>query len=65
MPMRGFESSVDSRLNFGLGATPIVDSVVVNWPDGRFTVLQNVTANQFLKLDEKDAVPRNFIIPEK
>ena len=65
MPMRGFESSVDSRLNFGLGATATVDSVVVNWPDSRFTVLQNVTANQFLKLDEKDAVPRNFIIPEK
>ena len=60
--MRGFESSVDSRLNFGLGATPTVDSVVVNWPDGRFTVLQNVTANQFLKLDQKDAVKRSSLV---
>ena len=65
MPMRGFESTVDSRLNFGLGSAPIVDSIVVNWPDEKCSVLRNVTANQFLKLDEKDAVPRNFILPEK
>jgi hypothetical protein len=65
MPMRGFESTVDSRLSFGLGSTPIVDSVVINWPDGKCSVLRNVTANQFLKLDEKDAVPRSFILPDK
>ena len=33
MPMRGFESTVDSRLNFGLGKTNKIDSVVVVWPD--------------------------------
>jgi hypothetical protein len=59
MPMRGFESTVDSRLNFGLGSTPILDSVVVNWPDDKCSVLRNVKANQFLKLDEKDAVKRS------
>jgi len=65
MPMRGFESTVDTRLNFGLGSTPTVDSAVVNWPDGRFTVLQNVNANQFLKLDQKDAVNRSSPVQEK
>jgi hypothetical protein len=59
-PMRGFESTVDSRLNFGLGPISLVDSIVVNWPDGRFTVLKNVNTNQFLKIDEKDAVNRRF-----
>jgi hypothetical protein len=35
MPARGFESSVDNRLNFGLGGTRLVDSVLVEWPDGK------------------------------
>ncbi len=32
MPMRGFESTVDARLNFGLGKVKQIDSVVVQWP---------------------------------
>jgi hypothetical protein len=35
MPMRGFESTVDSRLLFGLGKTNKIDSVVVNWVGGK------------------------------
>ncbi len=65
MPMRGFQSTVDNRLHFGLGATPTVDSVVVNWPDGKCTVLRNVAANQFLKLDQKDASDKRWPVPEK
>ncbi|MBU6366293.1 MAG: VCBS repeat-containing protein, partial [Gemmatimonadetes bacterium] len=37
-PSRGFQSSVDYTLVFGLGAAPAADSVVVTWPDGRSTV---------------------------
>ena len=44
MPMRGFESTVDSRLNFGLGKTNSIDSVVVVWNDGRKNILKDVTA---------------------
>jgi enediyne biosynthesis protein E4 len=65
MPMRGFESSVDNRINFGMGTTPSADSIVINWPDGKFTVLRNVSANQFLKVDEKDAVERKYVAREK
>ncbi|MEI6047426.1 MAG: VCBS repeat-containing protein [Bacteroidota bacterium] len=65
MPMRGFQSTVDNRLHFGLGATPTVDSVVVNWPDERCTVLRNVAANQFLKLDQKDASEKNATFTDK
>ena len=46
MPMRGFESTVDSRLNFGLGKTGKIDSVVVVWNDGRENVLKEVQPNQ-------------------
>ncbi len=65
MPMRGFQSTVDNRLHFGLGATPTVDSIVVDWPDGKCTVLRNVAANQFLKMDQKDASYKSFIVTEK
>jgi len=65
MPMRGFKSSVDNRLHFGLGTTQSIDSMVVNWPDGKVTVLQNVAVNQFLTLDQKDAINKNKDIREK
>jgi hypothetical protein len=58
MPTRGFESSVDPRLNFGLGRTKGIDSVVVAWPDGRRTVLQDLSPNQVLIVKQGDAKSR-------
>jgi len=55
MPARGFMSASDNRLHFGLGLANIIDSLVVNWPDGGCSVFYSVTVNQFLKLDERDA----------
>lgn len=54
-PMRGFMSSVDYKLNFGLGNRHTVDSVVVEWPDNKVTILTNVKTNQTLYLHQKDA----------
>ena len=34
-PMRGFMSTVDSRIHVGLGQTASVDSVFVAWPDNK------------------------------
>ena len=48
MPMRGFESTVDPRLNFGLGHTEKIDSVVVEWPDGRENIVRDLKPNQTL-----------------
>ncbi|HRG78055.1 MAG TPA: VCBS repeat-containing protein [Cyclobacteriaceae bacterium] len=56
MPNRGFESSVDSRPNLGLGAIDTVDYVRVQWPDGNETVLNKVVTNQILTLFQKDGV---------
>jgi hypothetical protein len=44
MPTRGFESSVDPRLHFGLGAATRVDSLTVIWPDRRYQQLTNNSA---------------------
>jgi hypothetical protein len=55
MPTRGFQSSVDPTLHFGLGKAPGVDSVVVVWPDDLFEVLRDVAVNQELLLRHADA----------
>lgn len=53
--MRGFESTVDTKLLFGLGKATRIDSVVACWPDGRKTILRNVEPNQVLTLKQSDA----------
>jgi len=58
MPTRGFQSSVDPRLHFGLGAATRIDSLTVIWPDRRFQVLTDVPANQAITLSQTDATRR-------
>lgn len=57
-PTRGFQSSVDPRLHFGLGASQQVDSLTVIWPDRRFEVLTAVAADQMIELSQEDAAGR-------
>jgi len=54
-PVRGFQSSVDPVLNFGLGDHDKVDSVLVIWPDDRFQVLKSVAADQRLQVEKQHA----------
>jgi hypothetical protein len=54
MPTRGFQSSVDHRLHFGLGPAERVDSLVVIWPDRRYQVLTDVPADQQITLLQGD-----------
>lgn len=65
VPARGFMSSVDNRLHFGLGSSTLIDSLIVNWPDGRCTFLKNVTTNQFLKLNQSTAENICPLVTEK
>jgi enediyne biosynthesis protein E4 len=55
LPTRGYQSSVDYRLTFGLGSTQVVDSVIVIWPNGTFQKVINVERNQHLTLKSVDA----------
>jgi hypothetical protein len=58
MPTRGFQSAVDPRPHFGLGAASRVDSIVVIWPDHRFQVLRDVTVDRTLTLFQSEAAGR-------
>src|SRR3989454_6413446 len=55
IPTRGFQSSVDPRLHFGLGSSKQIDSLTVIWPDRRFQVLTNVAVNRTVTLSQHDA----------
>ena len=55
VPTRGFLSSVDPRLHFGLGSSNKIDSLTVIWPDHRFQTMTNLTGDRFLTLSQSDA----------
>lgn len=55
LPNRGFESSVDFDPNIGLGELDTVENIFIEWPDGRVTELWNVSTNQTLKVEQKNA----------
>ena len=55
MPVRGFESTVDHRLNFGVGRASLIDSVVVEWPDDKRSVLKGVRAGTQLTILQAEA----------
>jgi len=52
---RGFESSVEPKLIFGLGKDEIVEELEIIWPDKKSQTLKAVAANQKIIVDYKDA----------
>jgi len=57
---RGFQSSSQPKLHFGLGTHNIIDSVIVVYPLADYDVLKNVEANQELVLKENEAEFKNY-----
>lgn len=64
-PTRGFQSSVDPRLHFGVGRATRAESVVVTWPDGRREVRRDVAMNQVLRFfQDSAAMPASGPAPQ-
>lgn len=55
MTTRGFQSSVEPRLHFGLGTATKADSLLVVWPNQQMQVIRQVPSNKNLKLVQKEA----------
>jgi len=55
MPTRGFLSSVDPSLLFGLGTQNSVDSLIVIWENQKAQIIKNPKINQTLVLDQRNA----------
>jgi hypothetical protein len=61
---RGFQSSVEPILHFGLGQEDTIDSIEIFWPDGKVESLKNVSANKTLEVYYENAEEKNAE-PEK
>jgi len=59
-PVRGFQSTVDRKIHFGLGKNMVIDSIFIQWSDGKIQYLYDVLANQSLVLDYKDASDQKY-----
>jgi enediyne biosynthesis protein E4 len=54
-PVRGFQSTVDHRLLFGLGQQSIADSLWIIWPNDSLEVLYRINVNQEINVQQKNA----------
>lgn len=59
---RGFESSISEILNFGLGNNSEIEEVIVEWPDGKISKLENVSANEMITVDYASATTETLSI---
>jgi hypothetical protein len=58
---RGYASSIDPVIHFGLGASTVIDSIKVIWPsNGYSTILKNVKADQIIELNELKSVSKDI-----
>jgi hypothetical protein len=55
-PVRGYQSSVDYILNFGLGKKTAVKQVKVLWSNDSATIINNPKINSTIEVRKKDAV---------
>ena len=53
--IRGFQSSVEPKMNIGLGRSRSLESLDVIWPSKKLSHIENVQINQLLSLNEADA----------
>ncbi len=56
---RGYLSTVENIVHFGLGSVNKLDSVIVKWPNKNRQVLKNIPADQVLILDIKNSAVSN------
>lgn len=55
MLTRGFQSSVEPKLHFGLSDKQKVDSLLVVWPNQTYQVIRNIKDDRLLVIDQKNA----------
>jgi hypothetical protein len=59
--VRGYLSSNDPVVHFGLGNTSTADSVLVRWPDGKENMISGVKSNQLLTVNWTEAKERKTV----
>lgn len=59
-PVRGFQATLDRKIHFGLGDIRVVDSLIIQWPDGKIQCLYDIAANRSLVLKHADAADQAY-----
>ncbi len=54
-PYKGYVSTMDDRVHFGLGKAGRVDSLEVTWPDGRYQLLTDLEVDGIVTVRQEDA----------
>ncbi len=57
MPMRGFESSMQYRLHFGLGDIQQIDRIDLEWPDGTRASIPGPALDQLITVAQDQTAP--------
>jgi len=57
-PVRGYMSTSEMAIHFGLGMYTMIDRVRITWPSGEMYELTDVPANQEIALDKSKATSR-------
>jgi hypothetical protein len=55
IPTRGFMSSVDPVIHFGLGDVIEIDTALIYWPDDKVTVITGIKVDQRLEIGQAEA----------
>ena len=55
-PVRGYLSTMENKLHFGLANIKEIDSLKIIWPEGKQQMLKNVRSNQVLTVSYNDAM---------
>ena len=53
---RGYMSSLEDRIHFGLGNGKKIFSLEVLWPDGKFQIIEGISKNSLLTIDYASAL---------
>ncbi len=56
-PYRGYKSTVEDIIIFGVDTFSIIDSISVIWSDETTTTLRKVASNQFLEITQSSSTP--------
>jgi enediyne biosynthesis protein E4 len=56
--VRGYKSTVENFVHFGLGNNSKIDSLLVVWPSGVSQILKNPAADKIIVVQEKNAIKK-------
>jgi enediyne biosynthesis protein E4 len=56
-PYRGYLSTMEPYIHFGLDEDTLVNEIKITWPDGKEQIVRNVKANQVLTISKENNLP--------